>query len=65
MVATLTPLPYLITTSRAMVDQGLVTSLAAAFALVAVGLTLRRQTPPAAAPADPVERHPHVQLSTG
>ena len=65
MVATLTPLPYLITTSRAMVDQGLVTSLAAAFALVAVGLTLRRAAPPAPAPVGPVERHPQPWLSLG
>jgi len=65
MVATLTPLPYLITTSRAMVDQGLVTSLAAAFALVTVGLTLRRQAPPAAEPVGPVERHPQPWLSLG
>jgi hypothetical protein len=65
MVATLTPLPYLITTSRAMVDQGLVTSLAAAFALVTVGLTLRRQAPLDPAPADPVERHPQPWLSLG
>jgi membrane protease YdiL (CAAX protease family) len=64
MVATLTPLPYVITTSHAMVDQGLVTSLAAAAALVAVGLTLRRPAPSAPAPAGPVERHPQVGLST-
>jgi len=65
MVATLTPLPYLITTSRAMVDQGLVTSLAAALALVTVGLALRGQAPPAAAPAGPVERHPQAWPSLG
>jgi membrane protease YdiL (CAAX protease family) len=65
MVATRTPLPYLITTSRAMVDQGLVTSLAAALALVTVGLALRGQAPPAAAPAGPVERHPQAWPSLG
>src|SRR5207248_2582517 len=65
MVATLTPLPYVITTSQAMVDQGLVTSLAAAFALVTIGLTLRHPAPPAPAPAGPAERHPQVGLSTG
>jgi hypothetical protein len=42
-----------------------VTSLAAAFALVTVGLTLRRQAPPAAEPVGPVERHPQPWLSLG
>jgi hypothetical protein len=65
MVATLTPLPYLITTSHAMVSQGLVTSFAAAFALVTVGLTLRRQAPPTPEPAGPVERHAQPRLSLG
>jgi membrane protease YdiL (CAAX protease family) len=65
MVATLTPLPYAITTSQAMVDQGLVTSLAAAFALVSVGLTLRRTAPPAPEPAGPVERRAQARYSLG
>ena len=50
---------------QAMVDQGLVTSLAAAFALVSVGLALRRTAPPAPAPVGPVERHPQAWLSLG
>jgi membrane protease YdiL (CAAX protease family) len=46
LAATLTPLPYLITSAQGAIDQSLVTSLAAAAAIVSVGLTLRR---PAAA----------------
>jgi membrane protease YdiL (CAAX protease family) len=66
MVAILTPLPYVTTTSRAMLDQGLVTSLAAGAALVLVGLTLRRPAPPAPAAAGSGERHPHAAgLTTG
>ena len=65
MLANLTPLPYVITTSQAMVDQGLLTSLGAAGALVTVGLTLRRPATPASAPAGPVERRPQVELSPG
>jgi hypothetical protein len=66
MVATLTPLPYVITTSRAMLDQELLTSLAAGAALVLVGLTLRRPVPPAPAAVGPAEHRPQVAgLSTG
>jgi uncharacterized protein len=65
MVATLTPVPYVITTSRAMLDQELVTSFAAGAALVIVGLTLRRPATPAPA-AGPADRHPQVVgLTTG
>ena len=46
LAATLTPLPYIITSAQGEVDQSLVTSLAAAAALVSVGLTLRRPAPP-------------------
>jgi len=60
MVAILTPLPYVTTTSRAMVDQGLVTALAAGAALVLVGLTLWRPAPPAPALTGPAERRPQV-----
>jgi membrane protease YdiL (CAAX protease family) len=42
LLATLTPIPYLITTAQAMVDQTLITSLGAALAIVSIGLTLRR-----------------------
>jgi membrane protease YdiL (CAAX protease family) len=59
MVASLTPLPYLITTSAAMLDQELVTSFAAGAALVVVGLTLRRPAPP----APMADRNPQVGLS--
>jgi membrane protease YdiL (CAAX protease family) len=59
-VATLTPTPYLITTSRAMLDQGLLTSFAAGAALVLVGLTLRRPAPPAPAAPGSADRHPQV-----
>lgn len=45
LAATLTPVPYVITSAHAMVDQTLMTSLAAAVAIVSIGLTLRR--PPA------------------
>ena len=65
MLATLTPLPYVITTSQGMLEQSLLTSLGAAAALVTVGLTLGRPAPPAPAPAGPVERHPQVGLSAG
>jgi membrane protease YdiL (CAAX protease family) len=44
LAATLTPLPYVITSAQGEIDQSLVTSLAAAFAIVSVGLTLRRPT---------------------
>jgi membrane protease YdiL (CAAX protease family) len=44
LAATLTPLPYVITTAQGEIDQSLVTSFAAAAALVSVGLTLRRPT---------------------
>ncbi len=57
MVATLTPLPYLTTTTQAIVDQGLLTLLGASAALVAVGLTLRRTAPVVVGPAD---RRPQV-----
>ncbi len=57
MVATLTPLPYLTTTTQAIVDQGLLTLLGASAALVAVGLTLRRAAPVVIGPAD---RRPQV-----
>ena len=46
LAATLTPLPYVITSAQGEVDQSLVTSLAAAAALVSVGLTLRRPAAP-------------------
>jgi membrane protease YdiL (CAAX protease family) len=66
MVATLTPLPYVTTTSRAMLDQELLTSFAAGAALVLVGLTLRRPAPPAPALAGPAEQRPQVAgLTTG
>jgi CAAX protease family protein len=42
LLTTLTPVPYVITSAHAMVDQTLVSSLGAAVALVSVGLTLRR-----------------------
>jgi uncharacterized protein len=42
LLVTLTPAPYLTTTAQAMVDQSLITMLAAAAALIAVGLELRR-----------------------
>jgi membrane protease YdiL (CAAX protease family) len=58
-VATLTPVPYVTTTARAMLGQNLLTSFAAGAALVAVGLTLRRPAPPA-----PIaDRRPQVGLS--
>jgi hypothetical protein len=44
LAATLTPLPYVITSAQGEIDQSLVTSLAAAAAIVSVGLTLRRPT---------------------
>jgi membrane protease YdiL (CAAX protease family) len=44
LAATLTPLPYVITSAQGAIDQSLVTSLAAAAAIVSVGLTLRRPT---------------------
>jgi hypothetical protein len=47
LVATLTPLPYVTTTAQAMLDQSLLTSLAAGVALVLLGLTLRQPAPPA------------------
>jgi hypothetical protein len=59
MLATLTPAPYVITSAQGMVDQGLLTSLGAAAALVAVGLTLRRPAPP----APMAGRRPQVGLS--
>jgi membrane protease YdiL (CAAX protease family) len=66
MVATLTPLPYVTTTAHAMLDQNLLTSFAAGAALVLVGLSLRRPTPPAPAAAGPPERHPQIAgLTTG
>jgi membrane protease YdiL (CAAX protease family) len=66
MVAILTPLPYLTTTPRAMLDQGLVTSLAAGAALVLLGVTLRRPAPPAPAVGGSGEPHTHVAgLTTG
>jgi hypothetical protein len=65
MVATLTPLPYVVTTTQAMINQTLLSSFAAGAALVAVGLTLRRAAPPAAAPVGPVERHPRAWPSLG
>jgi uncharacterized protein len=46
LVATLTPLPYVITSAHAMVDQSLLTSLGAAAAIVSIGLTLRRPVAP-------------------
>ena len=46
LAATLTPVPYVITSPRSMVDQSLVTSLAAAAALISIGLSLRRPAPP-------------------
>jgi len=46
LAATLTPVPYIITSVRGEIDQSLLTSLAAAVALVSVGLTLRRPTAP-------------------
>jgi membrane protease YdiL (CAAX protease family) len=61
MVATLTPLPYVVTTAQAMINQELLTSFAAGAALVAVGLTLRRP----ASPAPAADRRPQVGLSTG
>jgi membrane protease YdiL (CAAX protease family) len=57
MVATLTPLPYLSTTTQSIVDQGLLTLLGASAALVAVGLALRRPAPAVIGPAD---RRPQV-----
>jgi membrane protease YdiL (CAAX protease family) len=48
LAATLTPVPYVTTSAHAMVDQSLVVSLAAAAAIVSIGLTLRR--PPAPTP---------------
>ncbi len=60
LVATLTPLPYVITTSQAMLDQSLLTSFAAGAALVIVGLTLRRPSPPAPAVSGPADRRPQV-----
>jgi uncharacterized protein len=66
MVATLTPLPYVITTSAAMLDQELLTSFAAGAALVLVGLTLRRPAPAQPALAGPAEHRPQVAgLTTG
>jgi hypothetical protein len=66
MVAILTPLPYLTTTSRSMLGQGLLTSFAASAALVVVGLRLRRPGPPATAAAGPAERRPRVAgVTTG
>ena len=44
LAAMLTPLPYVITSGRGEIDQSLVTSLAAAAAIVSVGLSLRRPT---------------------
>jgi membrane protease YdiL (CAAX protease family) len=46
LAATLTPVPYVITSVRGEIDQSLLTSLAASVALVSVGLTLRRPTAP-------------------
>ena len=46
LAATLTPVPYVITSARSMIDQSLVTSLAAAAALISIGLTLRRPAAP-------------------
>jgi len=46
LAATLTPVPYVITSPRSMVDQSLVTSLAAAAALISIGLSLRGPAPP-------------------
>jgi membrane protease YdiL (CAAX protease family) len=46
LAATLTPLPYVITTAQGEIDQSLITSLAAAAAMVSVGLTLRRPAEP-------------------
>ena len=46
LAATLTPVPYVITSARSMIDQSLVTSLAAAAALICIGLTLRRPSAP-------------------
>lgn len=46
LAATLTPVPYVITSAHAMVDQTLVTSLAAAAAIVSIGLGLRRPAAP-------------------
>jgi membrane protease YdiL (CAAX protease family) len=49
LAATLTPVPYVITSAHAMVDQSLVTSLAAAAALISIGLGLRRAAAPRSA----------------
>jgi hypothetical protein len=46
LAATLTPVPYLTTSPHAMVDQSLVASLAAAAAIVSIGLNLRRPAAP-------------------
>jgi membrane protease YdiL (CAAX protease family) len=47
LLVTLTPAPYVITTGQAMVDQSLITTLAAAAALIVVGIELRRPDRPA------------------
>jgi membrane protease YdiL (CAAX protease family) len=57
LAATLTPLPYVITSAQGEIDQSLVTSLAAAAAIVSVGLTLRRPTA-ASGPLVALELHP-------
>jgi hypothetical protein len=54
LTATLTPLPYLVTSPVRVFDQSLATSLGAAAALISVGLVLRR---PAAVPAVAGSRH--------